>query len=120
MKQLNKAEVAIVGGGILGLAFALEARQQKSYCFERDSWARGDSVRNFGMIHPLGIRPGKSLESAANSQSLVGAWPKCQVLVQFLGFFARFRSKEEIVVLEECVSLQDRTSRGCVPDFKEL
>ena len=29
MKQLNKADVAIVGGGILGLAFALEARQQK-------------------------------------------------------------------------------------------
>ena len=31
MKQLNKTDLAIVGGGILGLAFALEAtpRQKK-------------------------------------------------------------------------------------------
>ena len=33
MKQLNKADVAIVGGGILGLAFALEARQQKKLLY---------------------------------------------------------------------------------------
>ena len=43
MKQLNKTDVAIVGGGILGLAFALEAtrRQKKVTVFERDLRARG-------------------------------------------------------------------------------
>ena len=29
MKQLNKADVVIFGGGILGLAFALEATRRK-------------------------------------------------------------------------------------------
>ena len=52
MKQLNKADVAIVGGGILGLAFALEARQQKKLLYLKEIQARGASVRNFGMIHP--------------------------------------------------------------------
>ena len=36
MKQLNKAEVAIVGGSILGLAFALEARQQKKLLYLKE------------------------------------------------------------------------------------
>ena len=36
MKQLNKADVAIVGGGILGLAFALEARQQKKLLYLKE------------------------------------------------------------------------------------
>ena len=36
MKQLNKADVAIVGGGILGLAFALEARQQKELLYLKE------------------------------------------------------------------------------------
>ncbi|MEC7192686.1 MAG: FAD-dependent oxidoreductase, partial [SAR324 cluster bacterium] len=70
MKQLNKTDVAIVGGGILGLAFALEAtrRQKKVTVFERDLWARGASVRNFGMIYPLGMRPGKMFERAQRTR----------------------------------------------------
>ena len=36
MKQLNKADVAIVGGGILGLAFVLEARQQKKLLYLKE------------------------------------------------------------------------------------
>ena len=36
MKQLNKADVAIVGGGILGLAFALEPRQQKKLLYLKE------------------------------------------------------------------------------------
>ena len=72
MKQLNKADVAIVGGGILGLAFALEAtrRQKKVNVLERDLRARGASVRNFGMIYPLGMRPGKMFERAQRTRNL--------------------------------------------------
>jgi len=37
MKQLNKTDVAIVGGGILGLAFAIEAtRRQKKLLYLKE------------------------------------------------------------------------------------
>ena len=37
MKQFNKTDVAIVGGGILGLAFALEAtRRQKKLLYSKE------------------------------------------------------------------------------------
>ena len=111
MKQLNKTDVAIVGGGILGLAFALEAtrRQKKVTVFERDLRARGASVRNFGMIYPLGMRPGKMFERAQRTRNL---WLELGQSTKFwfnpCGSLLVARSKEEIEVLEELVfSRQD-------------
>ena len=107
MKQLNKTDVAIVGGGILGLAFALEAtrRQKKVTVFERDQQARGASVRNFGMIYPLGMRPGKIFERAQRTRNL---WLELGQSTKFwfnpCGSLLVARSKEEIEVLEELVS----------------
>ncbi|MEK9703919.1 MAG: FAD-dependent oxidoreductase, partial [Deltaproteobacteria bacterium] len=107
MKQLKKTDVAIVGGGILGLAFALEAiRQQKKVTvFERNPRARGASVRNFGMIYPLGMRPGKIFERALRTRNL---WLELGQSAKFwlnpCGSLLVARSKEEIVVLEEFVS----------------
>ena len=107
MKQLNKTDVAIVGGGILGLAFALEAtrRQKKVTVFERDQRARGASVRNFGMIYPLGMRPGKIFERAQRTRNL---WLELSQSAKFwfnpCGSLLVARSKEEIEVLEELVS----------------
>ena len=107
MKQLNKTDVAIVGGGILGLAFALEAtrRQKKVTVFERDQRARGASVRNFGMIYPLGMRPGKIFERAQRTRNL---WLELGQSTKFwfnpCGSLLVAHSKEEIEVLEELVS----------------
>lgn len=55
----RRADIAVVGAGIVGLAHALEAAKQgmRVVVFERDPQALGASVRNFGQIQPVGMPP---------------------------------------------------------------
>src|ERR1700731_358082 len=68
----RKAEVAIVGGGILGLAHAYAAakRGRKVVLFERSPRAAGASVRNFGMIWPIGQPHGEMHHIALRSREI--------------------------------------------------
>lgn len=67
-----QADVAIVGAGIVGLAHAYEAarRGYSVVVFERDLRAMGASVRNFGMLLPLGMAPGTVLGRAKRSRGI--------------------------------------------------
>ncbi|MDE2957937.1 MAG: TIGR03364 family FAD-dependent oxidoreductase [Bacteroidota bacterium] len=71
--MIRKADVAVVGGGIVGLAHAWQAavRGGSVVLFERDARACGASVRNFGMILPLGAAPGATHAMAMHS---LGLW----------------------------------------------
>ena len=57
----NHFDLIIVGGGIAGLAHALapSRRGLAVAVFERHAKPRGGSIRNFGMLWPIGQPPGK-------------------------------------------------------------
>jgi len=67
-----RVDVAIVGAGILGLAHAYAAAKagRSVVVIEKSPRASGASVRNFGMVWPMGQPAGPMLELALRSREL--------------------------------------------------
>lgn len=66
----NKFDIAVVGAGIMGLAIAYTAAKkgQKVAVFERHPRAVGASIRNFGLIWPVGQPAGPAFDRAMRSR----------------------------------------------------
>jgi FAD dependent oxidoreductase TIGR03364 len=109
-------DLVIVGAGILGLAHALIAgrRGLKTAVFERDEEPSGASARNFGMLWPIGQRPGKVLNRALRSMEIwrdlfdeAGVWnDPC-------GSLLLARHEDELRTLQEFLEISAETGHDC-------
>ena len=102
----NKYDVAIVGTGIAGLAMAYQASQQglKVVMFERNPAALGASIRNFGLIWPVGQSPENFLVAKKSMEIWKDLSKKAGFWVAPTGCLHLAYNQDELEVLEEFVT----------------
>ena len=103
----NQLDVAIVGGGIVGLAQAWMASRQGARVglFERSSVAQGATVRNFGMIWPIGQPAGELYDVALKSRQFWLELNSAGALeVEQCGSIHLAHHEDELQVLDEFIS----------------
>jgi D-hydroxyproline dehydrogenase subunit beta len=100
----NRYDVAVIGAGIVGLAIAYTAAKKglKVAVFERSPRSMGASVRNFGLIWPVGQTAGPRLERALRSRAVwLELAEKAGISVQQNGSLTLAYHADEQAVLEE-------------------
>lgn len=108
--------IVIVGGGVLGMMHAVQARRRGMDVvqLEREAAPRGASVRNFGLIWVSGRAPGAELALALRAREL---WEQLAAEVPAAGFRPRgsvtlASDDAELALLKEAAAQPDAAQRG--------
>ncbi len=108
--------VVIVGGGVLGMMHAVQARRRglDVVHLEREAAPRGASVRNFGLIWVSGRAGGPELALAQRARTL---WEELTAPVPAAGFrphgsLTVATDDAELALLKEAAARPDATERG--------
>ena len=107
--QCQRYELAVVGGGILGLAHAWMGLQRglRVLVLERSPAAQGASVRNFGMIWPIGQPAGELHSLAMESRDYWRQLASLDVVsVEECGSLHLAHRRDEMAILEEFAAQQ--------------
>lgn len=111
---MKHADLAIVGGGIVGLAHAVHAVRAglSVSVFERSPSATGASIRNFGMLAIIAQNAGPELDSASRALEhwrTVAA--SADIAMAQNGCLFVANAPEELAVLEEFATIATRQGR---------
>ncbi|NBE52061.1 TIGR03364 family FAD-dependent oxidoreductase [Streptomyces boluensis] len=108
--------VVVVGAGVVGTMHAWQAveRGHEVVQIERETEARGASLRNFGQIWVSGRAGGEELDTALRAREL---WEGIGARVPKLGFRANgsltpVRTASELAVAEAALARDDAAARG--------
>ena len=108
--------VVIVGGGVLGMMHAVQARSRGMDVvhLEREAGPRGASVRNFGLVWVSGRAAGPELALAQRARTL---WGELGSLVPEAGFRSHgsltlASDEAELGLLKEAAAMPDAGERG--------
>ncbi len=127
----QRADVVVVGAGIVGLAHALAAARRglKVVVVDRDAQANGASIRNFGFITVTGQQQGDCWRRAMRSRDI---WAELAapagIAITHRGLAVAVRRPESEAVLEaflatgmgsECRLLTPAAARTRVPALRE-
>lgn len=106
-------KVIVVGAGIVGLAHALAAAK-KGYrveVFERNERAVGASIRNFGMVWPIGQPAEKTYERALRSREVwLEIAQQTEMFIDPVGSVHLAYQQDELAVLQEFYEQQKDSS----------
>lgn len=111
----QQTNIAIVGAGIVGLAHALAAakRGYQVTVFERNLQAVGASIRNFGMIWPIGQPTGLLYVRALRSRAIwLEVASQARIHTDPVGSLHLAYRDDELAVLEEFVQQVQDTDRS--------
>ncbi len=118
-------DLAVVGGGVLGLAHALIAAQagKRVAVIERDIRANGASVRNFGFITVTGQERGESWRLARRTRDIwARTSPMAGIPIEQRGLYLTVRSAEAAAVIEAFLATE--MGEGCRllsgPEFRGM
>jgi D-hydroxyproline dehydrogenase subunit beta len=119
MTNSHHFDVAIVGAGIVGMAHALAAAKRglTVVVFERNPYPVGASIRNFGMIWPIGQPAGTLYDRALKSREIwLETAPQAGFAFDPCGSLHLAYRPDEWAVLEEFVASTPSSAQLLTPE----